>query len=64
MSSLSALIESLTKEKDKLVQMGDLKTSKDHALEYSGSTNSKYKGKQKLKEKRPKSDDEESYNST
>ena len=59
MSSLEAFIDSLTKEKDKLVQLGTLKTSRNHALATFGSKNGKSKGKKKIKEKKPKSDDED-----
>ena len=62
MSSLDAFIDSLTKEKDKLVQMGALKTSNYHALKNCWSKNSKSKGKQKLNQKKWMSDDEDSSN--
>ena len=59
MPSLDAFIDSLTQEKVKLIQMGTLKTSKDHALAALGSKNFKSKGKLKVKEKKPKSDSED-----
>ena len=61
MHSLSTFIDSLTKEQDKLVQMGALKNSnnKDHSLVVQRSKNSKSKEKKKVKEKKPKSDDED-----
>ena len=65
MSSLDAFIYSLTQEKIKLIQMGTLKTSKDHALSDIGSNNVKSKGELKVKEKNPKSDSkDEGSNST
>ena len=42
-----------------MIQMGTLKTSKDHALSTLGSNNIKSKGKIKLKEKKKKSDSED-----
>ena len=65
MTSLDAFIDSLTQEKFKLIQMGNLKTSKDPALSALGSKNLKSKGKLKVKEKNTKSDsDDEGSNST
>ena len=63
MPFLNAFIDSFTQEKVKLIQMGTLKTSKDHALSSLDSNNFKSKGKLKVKEKKPKSDskDEGSY---
>ena len=56
MPSLSTFFESLTKEQDKLIQMGVLKYSegKDHALMVQGIKNVKSKEKQIVKEKNPK----------
>ena len=59
MPSLYAFIDSLTQEKVKLIQMGTLKTSKDHALAALGSKNLKSKGKLKVKEKNTKLDYED-----
>ena len=61
MSSLSTLFDSLAKEQDKLIQMGDLKIYKGkyHALIVQGSKNAKSKEKQKVKKKKSKSDDED-----
>ena len=63
MSSLDAFIDYLTQEKVKLIQIGTLKTSKDHVLAYLESNNFNSKGNKKVKEKNPKSDskDECSY---
>ena len=54
--SLSTFSDSLTKEQDKLIQMGVLKSSKgkDHALMVQGRKNAKSKEKQIVKEKKPK----------
>ena len=51
MPSLDAFIDSLTQEKIKLIKMGNLKISKDHALDGLGSKNLNPKGKIKVKEK-------------
>ena len=59
MPSLDAFIDSLTQEKVKLIQMGILKTSKDHALDSLGSKNLKSKGEIKVKGKNSKSDSED-----
>ena len=59
MPSLDAFIDSLTQEKIKLIQMGTLKTSKDHVLAALGSKNLKSKGKLKVKEKNPESESED-----
>ena len=56
MPSLDAFIDSITQEKIKLIQMRNLKTSKDHALAALGSKNLKSKGNPKAKEKNTKSD--------
>ena len=65
MPSLDAFIDSLTQDKIMLIQMGTLKTSKDHILASIGSNNLNSKGNIKVKEKTPKSDSEdESSNST
>ena len=53
--SLYGFVDSLIQEKDKLVQMGVLQTSKNQALLMSDSTNAKDKGKHKGKE--PKASD-------
>ena len=52
---MDAFIDPLTQEKVKLIQMGTLKTSKDHVLSSLGSNNLKSKEKIKVKEKNPKS---------
>ena len=44
-TSLAEFIESLTQEKDKLVQMGTIKSSKDQALDVGVSNPSKGKKK-------------------
>ena len=44
---MDAFIDSLTQEKIKLIQMGTLKTSKDHALVALENKNFKSKGKLK-----------------
>ena len=63
--SLDAFIDSLTQEKIKLIQMGTLKTSKDHAFGALGSKNLKSIGNLKFKHKRTKSDSkDEGSNST
>ena len=61
MPSLSTFFDSLTKEKDKLIQMGSLIISKgkDHSLIVQGSKNAKSKEKQIMKEKKPRSDNED-----
>ena len=65
MPSLDAFIDSLTQEKIKMIQMGTLKNSMDHALLDFGRNNIKSKGKLKVKEKNPKLDSEdEGSNST
>ena len=65
MPSMDAFIVSLTQEKVKLIQMGTLKTSKDHVLSSLGSNNLKSKEKIKVKEKNPKSYfEDEGSNST
>ena len=57
MPSLSTFFDSLVKEQDKLIHMGNLKIykGKDHALIVQGSKNAKSKHKQIVKEKKPKS---------
>ena len=65
MPSLDAFIDSITQEKIKMIQMGTLKTSKDHALAALGSKNLKSKGKLNVKEKKTKLDfEDEGCNST
>ena len=61
MLSLCTFFDSLTKEQDKLIQMGALRSSKgkDHALIFQGSKNIKSKENQIVKEKKPKSDIED-----
>ena len=59
MPSLDAFKDSITQEKIKMIQMGTLKTSKDHALVSLVTKNLKSKGKVKVKEKIPKSDFED-----
>ena len=54
MESMDAFTHYQTKEKDMVVQMGDLKTSKDHVLVAYGRKNSKSKGKKKMKKKNPR----------
>ena len=62
---MDAFIDSLTQEKIKMIQMGTLKNSMDHALLDFGRNNIKSKGKLKVKEKNTKSDfDDEGSNST
>ena len=58
--SLSTFFDPLAKEKDKLIQMGTFKitNNKDHKLIFQGSKNAKSKEKKIVKEKKPKSDDE------
>ena len=55
MPYLCTFFDSLTKEKDKLIQMGALRSSKvkDLALIVQGSKNSKSKEKKIMKEKKP-----------
>ena len=61
---MDAFIDSLTQEKVKLIQMGTLTTSKDHALFSLEINNLKSKGNLKVKEKKTKSDSkDEGYNS-
>ena len=59
--SLSTLFDSLTKEQDKLIQMGALRISKGkgHALIVQGSKNAKSKEKKIVKEKKPNLDNED-----
>ena len=63
MPSLNNFLDSLTKDKDKLIHMGVLNSSngKDHALLVQGSN--KFKSKEKQIVKKPKSEieDEDSY---
>ena len=61
MPSLSTFFDSLTKEQDKLIHMGAFRSSKgkDHALIVQGSKNAKSKEKQIVKEKKPKSENED-----
>ena len=61
MSSLNTFLDSLTKENDKLIQMGDLRSSKRkyHDLIVQGIKNTKSKEKQIVKEKNPKSEIED-----
>ena len=56
MPSLNTFFDSLTKEQDKLIQMGDVKSpkGKDHSLMVQGIKNSKSKEKKIVKEKKPK----------
>ena len=56
MPSLCTLFDSLTKEQDKLIQMGALRSSKgkDHALIVQGSKKINSKENQIVKEKKPK----------
>ena len=58
--SLSTFFDSLTKEQDKLIQMGALRISdgKDHALIVQGSNNANSKEKKLVKEKKPRSGNE------
>ena len=60
MASLSTFFDSLAKEKDKLIHMGNIKISKHkyHALIVQVSKNEKSKEKKKMKEKKPKLDNE------
>ena len=65
MPSLDAFIDSLTQEIVKMIQMGTVKTLKDHAISSLGNKNLNSKGKLKVKEKNPKSNSEdEGSNST
>ena len=59
--SLSTFFDSLTKDQDKMIQMGALRSSKGkyHALIFQKSKNSISKEKQIVKEKKPKSDNED-----
>ena len=61
MPFLSTFFESLTKEPNKLIQMGALRSSKGkyHSLIVQGSKNVRSKEKQILKEKKPKLDNED-----
>ena len=61
MYSLSTFFDSLTKEKDKLIHMGALRSSKGkyHAPIVKGINNSKLKEKQIVKEKKLKSEIED-----
>ena len=67
MPSLNYFLDSLTKDKDKLIHMGVLNSpkSKDHAFLVQGKKNVKSKEKQIVKEKKPKSEiEDESSKST
>ena len=59
--SLSTFFDSLTKERDKLIQMVSLRYSKgkDHALIVQGIKNALSKECKTVKEKKPKSDNED-----
>ena len=59
--SLSTFFDLLTKEQDKLIQMGALRSSKgkDNALIFQGINNARSKDKQMVKEKKPKSNNED-----
>ena len=63
MPSLNSFLDSLTKEKDKLIHMGVLNSpkSKDHALLVQGSKNQKSKEKQIVKKAKLEIEDENSY---
>ena len=63
MPSLNSFLDSLTKEKDKLIHMGVLNYSKgkDHALLVQGSKKFKSKEKQIVKKPKSESEDEDSY---
>ena len=50
MPSLNAFVESLIQEKDKLVQMGVIQTSKNQALSVGDSNDAQARGKHKGKE--------------
>ena len=56
---LDAFLDSHTQEKFKMIQMGTLKTSKDHVLSTLIIKNIKSKGKLKVKEKMTKSESED-----
>ena len=57
--SLASLMESLTQEQDKLVQMGTIKSTKDQSLASGVSNQSKGKNKSKYskQQENPKSSD-------
>ena len=59
--SLSTLFDSLSKDQDKLIQMGNIKISQEkyNSLIFQGRNNSKRKEKKIVKEKKPKSNDED-----
>ena len=61
MPSLSKLFYSLTKDQEKMIKIGTLRTSnrEDHALIVKGSKNSKSKEKKIVKEKKPNTDSED-----
>ena len=61
MPSLSTFFDSLTKEQDKLIQMGALRISKgkDHDLIVQWRRNAKLNEKQRVKEKKQKSNNED-----
>ena len=50
MPSLNSFVESLIQEKEKLIQMGVIKTSKDQSLLVTDSNKAQDKGKSKGKE--------------
>ena len=52
MPSLDAFVESLIQEKDKLVQMGVIQTSKNQSLFVGDSNNAQARGKLKWREKK------------
>ena len=63
MPSLNSFLDSLTKEKDKLIHMGVLNypKGKDHDLLVQGSKNFKSKEKQIVKKTKSEIEDEDSY---
>ena len=62
---MDAYIESLTLKKVKMIQMGNLQKSNDHAVYSIGRKNLNSKGNLKMKEKKPKSvSEDEGSNST
>ena len=63
MPSLNYFLDSLTKDKNKLIHMGVLNSpkSKDHALLVQGKNNVKSKEKQIVRKPKSKIEDEDSY---
>ena len=63
MPSLNSFLDSLTKEKDKLIHMGVLNSPKikDNSLLVQGSKNHKSKEKQIVKKPKLEIEDEDSY---